>query len=73
MACEILVPPPGIESVPPAVEARSLNHWTTREIPRNELILIAVYVHTISSLLHCELTEGRGHVSLTFASLDSTL
>ena len=23
----------GIELVPPAVEARSLNHWTTREFP----------------------------------------
>ena len=29
----ILVPWPGIEPVPPAVEALSLNHWTTREIP----------------------------------------
>ena len=28
-ACGILVPQPGIEPVPPAVEARSLNHWTT--------------------------------------------
>ena len=32
MACGILVPRPGIEPVPPAVEAQSLNHWTTREI-----------------------------------------
>ena len=24
---------PGIEPVLPAVEARSLNHWTTREVP----------------------------------------
>ena len=23
----------GIEPVPPAVEARSLNHWTAREVP----------------------------------------
>ena len=29
----ILVPWPGIEPVPPAVEAWSLNHWTTREVP----------------------------------------
>ena len=27
----ILVPQLGIEPVPPAVEARSLNHWTARE------------------------------------------
>ena len=33
-ACGILVPQPGIEPRPPAVEARSLNHWTTGEIPR---------------------------------------
>ena len=32
-ACEILVPRPGIEPMPPAVEGRSLNHWTTREGP----------------------------------------
>ena len=29
--CGILVPQPGIKPVPPAVEARSPNHWTTRE------------------------------------------
>ena len=31
----ILVPGPGIEPVPPAVEARSLKHWTAREVPRS--------------------------------------
>ena len=30
-AHEILVPLPGIESVPPAVETWSPNHWTARE------------------------------------------
>ena len=29
----ILVPQPGIEPVPPAVEVRSPNHWTAREFP----------------------------------------
>ena len=33
VACGILVPRPEIERVPPAVEARSLNHWTAREVP----------------------------------------
>ena len=33
MACEILLPQPGIELVPPAGEVPSLNHWTTREAP----------------------------------------
>ena len=32
MACGILVPPPGIEPAPPALETRSLNHWTAREV-----------------------------------------
>ena len=32
-ACGILVLRPGIEPTPPASEARSLNHWTTREVP----------------------------------------
>ena len=31
-ACGILVPRPGTEPVIPAVEARSLNHWTAREV-----------------------------------------
>ena len=28
----ILVSQPGIESVPPALEVQSLNHWTAREV-----------------------------------------
>ena len=28
----ILVPQPGIEPAPPAVEVQSLNHWTTSEV-----------------------------------------
>ena len=32
LACGILVLRPGIEAMLPAVEAQSLNHWTTREI-----------------------------------------
>ena len=33
----VLVPLSGIEHMPPAVEARSLNHWTTREVPQSAL------------------------------------
>ena len=33
MACGILVPQAGIEPMPPALEAPSLSHWTTREVP----------------------------------------
>ena len=35
VACGILIPLPGIEPVPPAVEARSPNHCTTREVPES--------------------------------------
>ena len=31
--CRILVPQPGIEHTPPALEAQILNHWATREVP----------------------------------------
>ena len=37
VACEILVPWPGIKLVLPAVKVQSLNHWTTREIPGKPL------------------------------------
>ena len=33
VACRFLVPWPGIKLIPPALEASSLNHWTTREVP----------------------------------------
>ena len=33
LACRSLVPWAGIEPSPPAVEAQSPNHWTTREVP----------------------------------------
>ena len=33
VTCRILVPWPGIKPGPPAVEAWSPNHWTTREFP----------------------------------------
>ena len=33
VASGILVPQPGIEPVPPAVEAWSPNHWIAKEVP----------------------------------------
>ena len=32
-ACGILAYQPGLETVPPSVEAQGLNHWTAREVP----------------------------------------
>ena len=34
VACGILVPQPGTKPAPPALEAQSFKHWTTREVPR---------------------------------------
>ena len=33
MVCDNLAPQPGIKPTPPALEAQSLNHWATREVP----------------------------------------
>ena len=41
MACEILVPQPGIELTPLALEAQSLfNHQTTRDVPFYNFIVM---------------------------------
>ena len=42
--CGILVPRPGIEPAPPAVEAHSLNHWTAREVP-GVLFYKRIFIH----------------------------
>ena len=39
VACGILVPQPGIEPVPAALEAWSPNHWATREVPQGEVFI----------------------------------
>ena len=53
-ACGILVPQPGIEPVPPALEAQSLNHWTAREVP------------IVSFSLDFKLHEGRDCAYLVY-------
>ena len=35
----ILALQPGIEPVPPALEVRSLNHWTAREVPYSSVFI----------------------------------
>ena len=44
MANGILVPQPGIEPVPPAVKELSLNHWTTRELPRWQILCYMYFI-----------------------------
>ena len=39
--CGVLVPQPVIEPVPPALEAGSLNHWTTEEV--SGILIFCVY------------------------------
>ena len=49
------VPQTGIEPVPPTVEARSLNHWTTREVPRIHLEIKVRLVNTTDTAGHPDL------------------
>ena len=39
MACGILVPQPGIEPMPPAVEDQGLSHWLARKDPGDVFLL----------------------------------
>ena len=69
MACRILVAQPGIEAMPSAVEAQSLNFWTTREFPKmhflgtvslESLVGLSVKVHCLPiatrvKLSHCKM------------------
>ena len=42
----ILVTRLGIEPVPPAVEAQSLNHWTAREVSSINFIFLKLHFYT---------------------------
>ena len=47
-ACGILAPRPGIKPVPPpAVEAQSLNHWATREVPQISYLYVCSFLSGI--------------------------
>ena len=46
MAYGILVPRPGIELMPPAMEVWSLNHWPTREVLDCVCVCVCVVKHT---------------------------
>ena len=43
MACGILVPQPGIELTPPALEVCRLHHWTAREVPGWQFLFSFLY------------------------------
>ena len=48
--CWILVPRPRIEPRPPAVEVRSLNHWTTKDFLEAFFSSILIFLKNISQL-----------------------
>ena len=51
VAFEILVPQPWIKPTPPAVEAQSLNPWTTREVHYSfEYYILMYYTYLLMSL-----------------------
>ena len=43
-ACQIVVPQPGIEPAPPALEAWSLNHGTTSEVPGTHILNLFAFI-----------------------------
>ena len=46
---------PGMEPVPPAVEAQGLNHWTAREVPRT--LVFEFRTHLDNSGFHLEILK----------------
>ena len=54
MTCRVFVPQQWIEFMPPAVEAQSLHHWTTREVPRSYFIkqFLCTLHHALPPLCH---------------------
>ena len=48
-ACGSLISGPGIKPVPSALEARSLNHWTTKEVPGEEKLELNVFLCPLAS------------------------
>ena len=47
-ASGILVPQPGIEPKPPAVNVQSPNRWTTRDVPQSILLMQEISSMTLS-------------------------
>ena len=49
-ACGTLVPQPGMESEGPALEAWSLNHWTTRDVPTSPFFFKGNFLYSIDKM-----------------------
>ena len=48
MTSGILVPQPGIEPIPPAVEVWSPYHWTTREVLPALILCVWIYIYRVT-------------------------
>ena len=59
-ACGILVPQQGIKSRPLAVEARSPNHWATKEVPWTILLTLALLSEALKTRSWSSLSDVRG-------------
>ena len=70
-ACGILVPQPGIEPAPPAVEAWSSNYWTAREVPGVFLVRTSkpIFIFRISEATKLLLAATFCFVSLSLHCL----
>ena len=53
VACSILVPWPGIEPMPPVVEAPSLNRWITREVPKFFFFNLNLFIYLFTYFQLC--------------------
>ena len=49
MPCAVFLQP-GIDPVPPALEAWSLNHWATREVSNMCILMFVNYTQTLQKL-----------------------
>ena len=61
-----LVPQSGVEPRPPALEAWSLTHWTTREVPEPASLGFGLYDGCLSPS-ECQLFGGRDWPGLSTA------
>ena len=59
-ACGILVPQRGVKPALPVLAAQSLNHWTTREAPK-ELIFMNNFKHTQERQYYNEFPSFNHH------------
>ena len=79
MVCRILVPQPGIEPMPPAVELQSPNHWIVREVQgcvkvdgtclKTSVAVRCLLCSSDKNMSFSRVLELRGFVFALFSSL----